>query len=279
MPSIEERLVALERRCRRATQANVALVVLVAVGLGMAAAAGQPQGPGASRSQRQQTPQAVEEPTRGKPARGRNHGGEPGRAPEADGVVEAERFVLRDAAGEVRAELAIEGNGPVLTLHGDAGCTRVSPSGIAVVDRDDAQRLVMALINGNFPLIGVSSPDQQGPPSVEITAADDGSRKLALHDTAGRPLVSITAGTQGAALALRHTQKERTLQITGGTPASEGPAVDVIAPAEPDGTGGTLPRLRLGLRREGEPFLQMNDAAGRPQFTAPPTERPSPKTP
>lgn len=274
MPSIEERLVALERRCRRATQANVALVVLLVVGLGMAGAAGQSQGPGTSRSQQLQTPQAVQEPTRGKPAPGRNHGGEPGRAPEADGVVDAQRFTLRDAAGAVRATLAIEGGSPVLTLLGDTGRTRVSPSGIAVVDRDDAQRLVMALINGSFPLIGVSTGGQQGPPSVEITAADDGSRKLALHDTAGRPLVSITAGTQGAALALRHTDDERTLQITGGTPASEGPTVDLIAPAEPDGTGGTLPRLRMGLRREGEPFLQLNDARGRPEFVAPRAKTP-----
>lgn len=279
MTTIEQRLVTLERRCRRMSQANGALVVLVVVVIGMAGAAGQLQGPGDSPSLRQHMPQAAQATTRGNADQRGKQGDGPSPPNDAARVVEAERFALRDAAGDVRATLAIEGGGPVLTLLGDTGRTMVSPSGIAVSDRDDTQRLVVTLINGNFPLIGVSSPDQQGPPSVEITAGDDGSRKLALHATDGRPLVSMTGGPQGAALTLRHTEHERTLQLTGGTPDSEGPVLELMAPAEPDGTGGVLPRLRTGLRRGGEPYLYLNDASGRPQFVAPAAVPPSAKTP
>lgn len=181
----------------------------------------------------------------------------------------AEVALLASAEGQ-GVRLRADGNpeGSRVEVAGKAATTATTASGVSIVDADDGQRLVMKLINGNFPLLGVSQHGQAGPPSVEITAGDDGSRKIALHTATGEAVIAMTSSDQQGALALRQPGREHTLQLQSGNEAAGGPSIVCLAPEGQDG-GGVLPRLSLGLRREGEPFLQLNDATGRPQAVLP----------
>lgn len=308
MVSVEQRLVDLEGRYRRLARWNTALLLGLVVAASLAAAA-----PQASPQQtRQQSPS-------------NKSGSQPGRPqpPAAGRVVEAEAFVLRDAAQRIRGRMGVVGEQAVFTLYdehglarltlaqqddgaevrlvaagdgcgvrlradalaegsrvevmGDRGRSTTAASGVSVCDADGGQRLVMKLINGNFPLLGVSQQGQVGPPSVEITAGDEGTRKIALHTPTGEPLIAITSSGREGTLALRQLGSEQTLQVHSGSTPGEGPGIVILAPERANGGGGVLPRLLLGLRREGEPFLQLNGADGRPVAMLPQatTEQPS----
>ncbi len=209
-------------------------------------------------------------------------------------AVEGDRAVLTlyDADGTARLTLTQQEDGAEVTLVADgerqgvllradgrpegsrvevagkAATTAATASGVSIVDADDGQRLVMKLINGNFPLLGVSQHGQAGPPSVEITAGEDGSRKIALHTATGQPVIAMTSSDQQGTLAIRQPGREHSLQLQSGNESGGGPSIVCLAPEGQDG-GGVLPRLSLGLRREGEPFLQLNDANGRPLAVLP----------
>lgn len=317
MASIHEQLDLLERRCRRTERAAVMAVSLMIGLVCVAATWARPDGTltesvSETQQQRPKTPP-------------NSHGmeAEPATPRQDDArVVEAERFVLRDASDRVRATLAIENGGAVLAMFDEEGSRRIecaqvdlraevallatdgtrtvaihtdtghgtgqvdvfgnhsrmtaTSAGVSINDAHDDQRLLMKLINGNHAVLGVSGRGQQGPPSVEITAGDDGSRKLAIHAADGGPMASLVSGRAGSMLELRHPGDQRSLQIRGGADDGDGPTIVWIAPADPDGEGGDLPRLSMGLRLDGEPYLQINDPQGRAVFTAP---RPVPTAP
>lgn len=157
-----------------------------------------------------------------------------------------------------------------LEIRSSQGSSSMKSSGVSVKDRAESQRLLLALINGNFPVLGISQNGQNGPPSVEITASDEGSRHLKIHDNDGYPLFSVSAAkNHTTSLSMGHPDHERSLQISAGPEDSDGPAIEFFAPAKKDGTGGLLPHLQFGLRRDGQPYIRIVDSDGSPLFTAP----------
>lgn len=153
-----------------------------------------------------------------------------------------------------------------LEIRSSQGNSSTNASGVSITDREENQRLLLALINGNFPVLGIHQSGQNGPASVELTAGDDGSRHLKIHDEGGAPLLTVSAARDTATtLNMRHPDHERSLQISTG----ESPQIAFFAPANQDGTGGLLPLLQLGLREDRQPFIRIADSDGSPLFTAP----------
>lgn len=156
-----------------------------------------------------------------------------------------------------------------LEITGAQGKTVVEADGLSVQDADGHSRLHFALVNGNFPTLGISQAGQTGPPSVELTAAE-GARSLKLHNDDGYPTMTLYAVDDGqTSLTLRHPAHERSLEISTGPGDSDGPAVRLFAPANANGTGGLLPHLQIGLSDDHRPYLRIVDGDGRPLFTAP----------
>ena len=157
-----------------------------------------------------------------------------------------------------------------LELRGSQGTSVLKPAGVSMHDASDQQRIHLSLINGTFPVLGLNRSDQVGSPSVELTASDS-VHGLKIHDRSGRSLFSALAGEDGSAsVNLRHARAERSLQISNGDGAPGGPSLAFFAPAKQDGSGGSLPRLQLGLREGGGGHIRIVGSDGRAQFTAPP---------
>jgi len=160
--------------------------------------------------------------------------------------------------------------GAHLKIRSSQGSSSMKSSGVSVQDSAEKQRLILALINGNFPVLGISQSGQRGPSSVQITASDDGSRRLKMHDSDGYPLFSVFTGKSSTTyLNMGHPDHERSLQISSGAKELDGPEIAFFAPTKKDGTGGILPYLRFGLRKDRQPFIRIVDDDGSPLFTAP----------
>lgn len=305
MGTIEERLGALECQFRRSQRLNraLALAMVAMVGIAGAQQSATPDSkPDSSEADRQS---GANQPDDGVAAvKGRL------RTVEADQFVLLDRLgrsratmvvtdegpaismfdengrkrlVLSQAAAASGLELFDEDESPVasLTVPHDAtrACLEIrSPqgrsltraAGLVVEDGAHRGRLQLALVNGNYPVLGISQSGQQGPASVEVTASDDGGRGVKIHDVAGRPLFSVTAAKEGAThLSMRHPDHERSLEITASGENADGPLVSFFAPARKDGTGGILARLQCGLRRDLQPFIRIVDSDGKAIFYAP----------
>ena len=142
-------------------------------------------------------------------------------------------------------------------------------TGFSVLDAAGQSRLQLALINGNFPMLGISQSGQQGPPSIEMVAGEN-SRSLKMHDEAGHLLFSVfTDDRDSTSMTMRHPDHDRSLQISTRTKEVDGPAIAFIAPAKEDGSGGQLPLLRIGLRNDHQPYIRIVDGDGRARFAAP----------
>lgn len=156
-----------------------------------------------------------------------------------------------------------------LEIRSSQGSSSTKADGFSVHDAADHRRLTLALINGNFPMLGISQSGQNGPPSIEMTASE-GSRSLKLHDDDGHPLFSVFSTDDGrTSLSMKHPDHERSLQISTGPKDSDGPAIAFFAPARKDGTGGMLPHLQLGLDGSLKPHIRIVDSDGRPVFAVP----------
>lgn len=149
-----------------------------------------------------------------------------------------------------------------LEITSPQGRSLMKASGFAVLDSAEQSRLLLALINGNFPVFGISrSGRRSGPPSVEITPSG-----LTMHNEDGYPLFSVSVGKNSEAhLNMRHPHHDRSLQISAGARDNDGPRLEFFAPSN----GGLLPFLQLGLRQDREPYIQIVDRDGWPLFTAP----------
>lgn len=149
-------------------------------------------------------------------------------------------------------------------INGQQGKTLVQADGLSVRDAADHQRLHFALINGNFPVLGIRQSGETGPPSVEVTP-----RSLTLHD-GGYPRFAMSTAADGRAfLNLRHPDRERSLQISTGPSDGSGPTIGFFAPSHEDGSGGQLPYLRIGLDSTRQPYIRITGSDGQPLFTAP----------
>jgi hypothetical protein len=150
-----------------------------------------------------------------------------------------------------------------LEMRNSQGASLTRADGLFINDAAGNSRLQLALLNGNFPMLGISRGGQSGPPSIELTASG-GSPSVKLHDVDGRPLFSLISADGGRTLLnMTHPDHERSLQIATGPSDSDSPTITLFAPARADGTGGLLPRLRLGLQRDGQPYARSTSTDGR----------------
>ena len=179
------------------------------------------------------------------------------------------RLLGADAASRVCLELRHDDGRARLEIQGPQGSSLMQTDGFAVRDAAGSRRAQLALLNGNFPLLGLSQSGQNGPPSIEMTATE-GAPSLKLHDAQGAPLFWLGAAGDGStSLNLRHPDHERSLQISAGPAATDGPVVSFFAPAGDDGTGGLLPLLRFGLHKDCRPYVHLLGRDGRTRFAAP----------
>jgi hypothetical protein len=157
-----------------------------------------------------------------------------------------------------------------LEIRSPGGRSLTKADGFSVHDAANHGRLHLALVNGNFPVLGIRQSGQNGPPSIEMTASE-GSRSLKLHDDDGFPMFSLFAADDGrTSLDMRHPDHERSLQICTGPKDLDGPVIAFFAPAKEDGTGGLLPHLQLGFDNDRQPYIRVVDSDGRTSFAAPP---------
>lgn len=97
---------------------------------------------------------------------------------KAGNTVEAQRFVLKSAKGEIRAELStLDGDYPRLSLRSPNGEkeTEVNPFGISVTDHRLSEKLPLA----HFGNTGLYFTDSQGRTVIELGGASISSPQLA----------------------------------------------------------------------------------------------------
>ena len=96
-----------------------------------------------------------------------------------------------------------------LEIRSPQGSTLTKADGFSVRDAADHGRLQLALVNGNYPLLGISQAGQNGPPSIELTAVRS-LEALKLHDAQGFPLATLFADDDG------RTALDTAIQIANG---------------------------------------------------------------
>ena len=299
MTTTEHRLQVLERDFQRSRRANRLLICLLGLAF-MAGARGKTQ-----QSAKPPTPKAVPPADARGPAERRDRL----RTVEAEQFVlrdEGGRMRMKidmtnggpaislfDENGGKRVELAHtdassgvhlldSDETPVVTLElprdvgrgrleirNSHGSSMVRADGFSVLDTENNGRVHLALLNGNFPTLGISQGGQTGPPSIEMTASG-GSRSVKIHDDDGRTLFSVFAADDGkTSVNMRHPDHARSLQISTGPNREDGPAIGFFGPAQKHGSGGMLPFLRLGLHDDQRPYIRIVDENGRTRFTVP----------
>lgn len=101
----------------------------------------------------------------------------------------AEKFILRDSAGNKRAVLDVEGNGPSLALYDEKDRVRaalsVGPDGtplLALADSKGEARIHLSLAVGNAPYLEFYNGDAK--PRVTLSLDYDDQVRLFLYDKA-----------------------------------------------------------------------------------------------
>jgi hypothetical protein len=305
METIEQRLQALECQFRRARRVNRVLICALVAIVSIAGAQGTKPSDSKPKPSESAPPAGGNLPDRpAPPGKERLHTIEANRFVLLDRLGRSRATMvatehgpalsLFDETGRKRLELSQTANGsglhlfdsnetPIATLQvpqdpagacleirGPLGKSLTRAEGFAVQDGAESRRLELALLNGNFPVLGISQSGQNGPPSVEITASDDGARGLKIHDKNGYPLFSVSAANDGAThFTMRHPDHERSLEICAGPKDMDGPRIAFFAPAKQDGTGGVLPFVQLGLQKDRQGRIRIVGSNGRALFTAP----------
>lgn len=156
-----------------------------------------------------------------------------------------------------------------LQIRNPQGSSLMKADRFSVDTDNDKGRVILSVLNGNFPVLGISQGGQQGDSSVEITAGNSGSRAIKICEKDGSLLCSLTANELGkSTLTMRNLEDERILQISNGPKNEDGPVVQFFGPANEDGSGGILSYLTCGLQANRLPFLRMVGPDGSPRFSA-----------
>ncbi|MGE3817891.1 MAG: hypothetical protein AB7I30_00500 [Isosphaeraceae bacterium] len=165
-------------------------------------------------------------------------------------VVEASRFVVRDAEGRERARLAMgEDHSPRLVFSDDQGRVRlqisVAPNGspgVRLLDETQKAEAGLAVSGGGRP--GLVLNDQSGRTRASLTIQQDGGPTLNLRDEKGKARVVLDASPDGAhGLSLRDSDENLRLSaviLPGGFPG-----LNVV-----DGEGN--PRVAIQTTPDGE---------------------------
>ncbi|MEE8492448.1 MAG: tetratricopeptide repeat protein [Nitrospirales bacterium] len=108
-------------------------------------------------------------------------------------VVEAEKFVLRDSSGKIRAGLSVGSDGKVGLAFADKdgkiraglGITSDGSPGLALADKDGTRRAGLAIgVDGT---VRLDLADKDGKPRAELAVLDYGSPVLFLRNNDGTP--------------------------------------------------------------------------------------------
>ena len=205
MDTIEQRLQVLERDVQRSRRSSRTLLLIFVAFSCIAAAQGvTPQG-SKSTTREQTPPMDASRPPEGNSARQDRL-----RTVEADQFVLLDRLgrsrltmvvtdggpaiSMFDEKGQKRLELvqsdvssglrlSDSSESPVvslevphdvsqaqLTIASPRGSSLTNADGFRVRDASNQGRLLLALLNGNFPVLGISQSGQNGPSSIEMTA-------------------------------------------------------------------------------------------------------------
>lgn len=166
-----------------------------------------------------------------------------GQASPTSRTVEAERFVLKDARGTIRAQLTVltDGGGPVLGL----------------ADKDGRVRAFLSLLSDGAPLLALS--DTEGKARVTL-GFDQGVADLTFLDRAGKRRVQLAFGPDLARLVFSD-QGEKVRAALGVGPDG----VPTLGLFDKDGH----PRAGLSLHADGEPGLVLADKDGKVIWKAP----------
>jgi mono/diheme cytochrome c family protein len=142
---------------------------------------------------------------------------------QATKVVEAERFVLREAGGKPRAELGFNDGEPSLALFDDRGNRRAGlsvatdgSSSLSLYDKDGKRRVVLHVRPDGEPHLDLyekngknqtGQPDQVPPPNSPVrpavSAAPEQDERLKKVAALYRPLCQSCHGADGRAARLR----------------------------------------------------------------------------
>jgi len=141
-------------------------------------------------------------------------------------VVEAERFVLRDTNGKLRATLVVAADGTSgLSFFDQNGKGRlrlyVATSGpsLALADQNEKLRATLAIDADGTP--GLALFDQNEGIRAVLALLSDGAPTLALADQNGKSRVGLGVSTSGPSLALLDENRKRALLGVLGPTALE----------------------------------------------------------
>ena len=156
-------------------------------------------------------------------------------------IVEAERFVVRDAAGNLRAVLGLD-----VGLHADPGrrlegVPRAEGDvGLFLFGNEEKTRVWLFADTGGQ--TGFVLADQEWKSRAQMHADEDGSTSLELSGGSGEGITS-------AGLSVLHE--------------------DFVTLSLGDAKG--VRRVAVGLSEDGSPRIQLSDPKGKPLFSAPET--------
>ncbi len=132
-----------------------------------------------------------------------------GQGPASSGkVIEAEKFILRDASGRVRAELRAPRGGPAgLVLEDGVGRVRAAftlavdnTPGLLFLDQAGKLRVTLQLqAPGDAPILWLADKDQKA--RIKLSLSADGSPSFGLRGKNERPLMSLATVETGAFLS------------------------------------------------------------------------------
>ncbi len=125
-------------------------------------------------------------------------------------VVEAERFVLRDARGKMLATLGTDG----LVLADQNGKFRaalgVGTDGSASLifdDQNEKPRVTLGVLDDGTPHLALL--DQNEKPRLALAVGTDGTPHLALFDQNKKPRLALDVGTSGPSVVLGDQNRDR----------------------------------------------------------------------
>jgi hypothetical protein len=158
--------------------------------------------------------------------------GQTAPAPVAN-TIEAERFVLRDTAGNVRASLGLRPDGT---------------AALGLADDTQQERALLSVTAQG--LAAVELTERSGRLRAGLAVRPDGAATLALLDQADRPRVEL--GATGLTLYDRNGRRRSSM----GLEPAGAPAVWLY-----DGEGNG--RAMLAVTSDGQPTLNLADAGGK----------------
>ncbi len=196
----------------------------------------------------------------------RQRGG--GARASGENVVEAERFVVRDRTGAIRAAFGVNPAGGVgLAVMGQTrihlGVNLDGSGGLSLADGDGKIRVALALQSDGLAGLEVKDPVQVTRAALNVRP--DGAPALRLSDASHKERVSAVVlgdASAGVLLADAAGKVRGALAIQGD--GSSG--IDLMDKTE-------KARLSLSVRPDGAPSLVLLDDKGQQLYKAPPAPR------